>query len=204
MEGGLTLAEKGDKTVPLKTTGTSMRCTVLLGVTINWEKLTPFVVFMGKPDGRIARYFGGMPDSMRYICQDKAWVDHRVFKNGINLVWAPFALEKGDSTYLLMDEFSVHLMASCSNQIKGCGTTIDYILGGYTSKLQVMNVGVNKTFKGYVRQAYENFMIGNIQNRKDRREDIVQWIEIGWEKVKVETITRTWTKVGIEIVTTAV
>ena len=45
-----------------------------------------------------------------------------------------------------------------------------------------MDVGVNKPFKGYVRQAYENFMIGNIENRKDRREDKVQWIEIGWER----------------------
>ena len=34
MEGGLTLAEKGDKTVSFKTTGTSMRCTALLGVTM--------------------------------------------------------------------------------------------------------------------------------------------------------------------------
>ena len=59
MEGGCTLAEKGDKTVSLKTTGTSMRCTVLLGVTINGEKLTPLVVFKGKPDGRIARKLVG-------------------------------------------------------------------------------------------------------------------------------------------------
>ena len=58
--------------------------------------------------------------------------------------------------------------------------------------------------KGYVRQAYKNFMIGNIESRKVRRENIVQWIEIGLEKVKVETITRTWAKVGIEIFTTAV
>ena len=47
-------------------------------------------------------------------------------------------------------------------------------------------------------------MIGNIENRKVRREDIVKWIETGWEKVKVEKITRTWAKVVIEIVTTAV
>ena len=84
------------------------------------------------------------------------------------------ALEKGDRTYLLMDEFSVHLMASCRNQIKGCGTTIDYILGGYRSKLQVMDVGVNKPLMGYVRQAYENLMIGNIESRKVRRENILQ------------------------------
>ena len=67
-----------------------------------------------------------------------------------------------------------------------------------------MDVGVNKPFKSYVRQAYENFMIGNIENRKVMREDIVKWIETGWEKVKVEKITRTWAKVVIEIVTTAV
>jgi DDE superfamily endonuclease len=124
MEGGLTLAEKGDKTVSLKTTGTSMRCTVLIGVTMNGMKLTPLMIFKGKPCGRISRNVGGMPASMRYICQGKACVDHRVFKNWIYQIWAPFALEKGDRTNLLMDEFSVHLMASCSNQIKGCGTTI--------------------------------------------------------------------------------
>jgi hypothetical protein len=95
-------------------------------------------------------------------------------------------------------------MASCINQIKGCGTTIDYILGGYTSKLQVMDVGVNKPFKGYGRQTYENFMFGNIENIEVRREDIVQWIEIGRGKVKVLTTTRTWAKVGIEIAATAV
>ena len=95
-------------------------------------------------------------------------------------------------------------MSSCSNQIKGCGTTIDCIIGGFTSKLQVMDVGVNKSFKGYVRHAYKIFMIGNIENRKIRRKIRVQRIEIGWEKGKVEIITRTWTKVGIEIVTTAV
>jgi hypothetical protein len=32
MESGLTLANKGDKTASLTTTGTSMRCTVLLGL----------------------------------------------------------------------------------------------------------------------------------------------------------------------------
>ena len=127
MEGGLTLAEKGDKTVSLKTTGTSMKSTGLLGVTMNGETMTPLMVLKEKPDGRIARNFGGMPTSMRYISEDKAWVDHRVFKNWIDQVWASFACEKGDRAYLLMDEFSVHLMASCSNQIKGCGTTIDYI-----------------------------------------------------------------------------
>ena len=82
----------------LQTTGTSMRCTVLLGVAMNGEKLTPWEIFKGKPDGRIARNFGGMPASMRDVCQDKAWVDHRVFKNWIDQVCDPFTFEKGDRT----------------------------------------------------------------------------------------------------------
>ena len=100
MDGGLTLADKGDKTVSLKTERTSMRSTVLLGVTMNREKLSTLVVFKGKPDGKIARNLGEMTTSMRYVCQDKAWVDHRVFKNWIDQAWASFAHGKGDRMYL--------------------------------------------------------------------------------------------------------
>ena len=46
---------------------------------------------------------------------------------------------------------------------------MDYILGGHTSKLEVMDVGVNKPLNSYVREAYENFMIGNPENRKASR-----------------------------------
>jgi DDE superfamily endonuclease len=112
------------------------------------------------------------------------------------VVWKPFTVERADKTYLLMDEFSVHLMTTCCNTIKECGSEVDYILGGYISKLQVMDVEVSKSFQGYVRDAYENFMIGNPENRKVRREDIVKWIQTRWEKERVETITRTWNKIG--------
>ena len=108
-------------------------------------------------------------------------------------------MERADKTYLLMDDFSVHLVTSCCNAIKECGSEVDYILGGNNSRLQVMDVEVNKPFKGYVREAYENFMIGNPENRKVKREYVVQWIPAGWEEVKVETIKRTWNKIGINV-----
>ena len=43
-----------------------------------------------------------------------------------------------------------------------------------------MGVGENKPFKGYVREAYEKFMIGNPEKRKINREDIVQRMHTGW------------------------
>ena len=50
---GLALADKGAKTISLCTNGSSMRCTVLLGVFMSGEKLAPLVVFKGVPDTRI-------------------------------------------------------------------------------------------------------------------------------------------------------
>ena len=73
---------------------------------------------------------------------------------------------KDSPTYLLMDEFSGHMMSSCCNEIKDCGTVIGHIIGGCTSKLQIMYAGGNKPFKCYVWQEYERFMLGNVDNRK--------------------------------------
>jgi DDE superfamily endonuclease len=172
---------------------------VLVGVILNGEKITPFVVFKGQPNKRIARTFNVMPASIKYVWQEKAWVDQRVFKHWIAEMWKPFTVERADKTYLLMDEFLVQLMTTYGNAIKDCGSEVVYILGGYTSKLQVMDLGVNMPFKGYVREAHENLMIGNPENRKVRREDIVHWIQTGWEKVKLETITRTRNKIGFHV-----
>ena len=108
-------------------------------------------------------------------------------------------MERADKSYLLMDEFSAHLMTSCCNVITECGSEVDHILGGYTYRHQVVDVGVKKPFIGYVREAYEIFMIGNPENRKVKREEIAQWIPTGWEEVKVETITQTWNKIEINV-----
>ena len=81
MKSGLTLANEGDKTVSLKTTGTSMRCTILLRVTLKREKLTPLVVFKGQPNWRIARTFIEMPASIKYNGQEKVYMDQKVFKH---------------------------------------------------------------------------------------------------------------------------
>ena len=66
-----------------------MRCTVLLGVTLNGEKLTPLVVSKRQQCGGIARIFNRMPASMKYVCQEKVWVDQIVLKHWIAEVWKP-------------------------------------------------------------------------------------------------------------------
>jgi hypothetical protein len=162
------------------------------------NKLPPFVIFRGKPGGRIAREWTGnteYPSSSVYAVQEKAWMDKRVFLEWVEKIWKPFCQNK-NSTYLLMDEFSVHLMTECVNSIQDCGTEVDFVLGGYTSKLQVLDVGVNKPFKDYIKQCYEQFMVQNVEERKVSRLDVAKWIQEAWGRVTIETIHNTWSSIG--------
>ena len=67
-------------------------------------------------------------------------MDQRFFNHWIREVWAPFSLEITNPAFLLMDKFLVCLLASCFDQIKGCGTDIYYFICFYLSKLQAIDV----------------------------------------------------------------
>jgi len=74
-----TLADKGSRTVSVRTSGSSNRCTVLLGVTLSGEKLPPFIMFKGKPNSPISRKWttrGNLyPPTSVYTVRDRAWID---------------------------------------------------------------------------------------------------------------------------------
>jgi len=194
-----TLADKGSRTVSVRTSGSSNRCTVLLGVTLSGQKLPPFIIFKGKTNGRISREWtarGNLyPFTSVYTVQDRAWIDETRMTEWIKLVWKPFCIGRA-ATYLLLDECTVHLQGSCLNQLHSLGTEVDFILPGYTSKLQVLDVGVNKPFKGYVREQYECFMRGG-QNQKVTRLEIARWIADAWNQITQETIKNSWAHIGI-------
>ena len=50
--------------------------------------------------------------------------------------------------------------------IEDCGSAIDFIPAGYTSKLQTMDVGLNKPFKDYLREKYEEWMVAENGTKK--------------------------------------
>lgn len=198
MVGSITLANRGTRTVSIRSSGSSSRCTVLLGVTLSGKKLPPFIIFKGMPNGRIAREWTGQtvyPSSCVYAVQQKAWIDERTFLEWITKIWKPFCHDK-QSSYLLMDECTVHLMGTCLDAIQDQGTEVDFIVRGYTSKLQACDVGVNKPFKEYVKQSYEEFMITE-GGRKSKRLDVATWVANAWEKITTDSIRRTWESIGI-------
>ena len=199
LPSGITLESRGSRSVAMRSSGSNNRCTVLLAVSMSGEKLPPFIVFKGVPNGRISREFGNgnYPTDCIYDVQEKAWVDQRIFLIWVEKVWKPFTQRKKTS-YFLMDEFSVHMQSECIEAMQRCGTEVDTIVAGYTSRLQVLDVGINKPFKGYVIEEYEKFMRENPHGTKPKRKHVANWVSTAWQQIRHDTICNTWRSIGFK------
>jgi transposase-like protein len=151
MPGSTTLEERGARTVSVQTTGSSLRVTVLLGVTRGGDKLPPLIIFRDAPGGTVAREWldnDDFPTSCHYTVQERGWVDETVFCLWIRTIWKGFTAGQNGS-YLLLDESFVHVMPKLYYYMfHRLGTEVDYVVPGYTSQLQVLDLGISKPFKG--------------------------------------------------------
>jgi hypothetical protein len=95
-----------------------------------------------------------------------------------------------------MDEFWVHLMGEINHKINQLGTETEFVPGGYTGCVQVLDKGVNKPFKQYTRDEFESWMVSNSLCKKPTRGEVSQWIKIAWDKVTTATIVNTWKSIG--------
>jgi hypothetical protein len=172
------LANQGDKTIGCAVTGSANRCTVLLVCTMSGEKLPPYIIFKGKDTrgSRVWKEFSseakraehGYPEDSLYAVQDKAWMDKKCFLDLNARVWTPFThrpAASGQVYYIIMDEFEVHLMGTCLNSIQNTGTEVDFVIGGYTGCVQILDKGANHPFKSYAGEEFENWMLTNISSR---------------------------------------
>ena len=113
----------------------------------------------------------------------------------IEKVWKPFVQDK-PLTYPVIDEFSAHMTEAVGQAFGRLRTVVDFVVGGYTSKLQTLDVGVNKPFKGYMRDQFEQFMI-SYANRTPHRLEVSHWVVNSWEQITTSTILNTWRPIGI-------
>ena len=200
MVSATTLDEKGARSVSVKSTGSTQRCTVILAVTARGVKLPPLCIFKGVDNdrSRIKAEFTNprleYPQDLVYAVQEKAWNDASTMRKWIELVWRRFCEERGLPNYLILDEFSVHMMSQTMHEIQSCGTQVGYIPAGYTGAVQVLDKGVNKLFKDKLRFEYLQWMVAN-PDRKPKCHDVAKWISRAWGLVTVPSITNTWNSI---------
>jgi hypothetical protein len=74
----------------------------------------------------------------------------------------------------------------------------EIIPGGYTAKLQVLDVGLNHPFKFYYQEASQDFVrhwtLTHLPGDKPKptREIIAGWISHGWSRIDKDMIQNTW------------
>jgi hypothetical protein len=138
----ITLCKAGTRLVDGKICGHSGRATVMLAMNMSGQKLPAFVIWKGVPNGWIAR------ECSRPLCphnnikckvQAREWLDSNTFKQWVKEFLGPNLNGRGG--YLLQHSFSVH-----TKEEKAI-VEVDFISAGYTPCLQVLNKGIQRTFK---------------------------------------------------------
>ena len=203
MEGRYTLERRGTKTITVRGAATSSRSTVMLGCGLDGTKIPPYVVYKGTSNGRIATEFtnsveSGYPEGVVLAVQENAWFDEAIMLDWIENCWKKHIATKNDEIYyLFLDSFSVHQTTTIKEAFTRCNTEVEYVPEGYTAALQVMDVGVNKPFKGFIRNEFDDWLIATFEEGKasrPSRQVVTGWIKRAFDQVSTTTIKNSWRK----------
>ena len=91
-----------------------------------------------------------------FSVQENAWCDQETFEEWIDFVWMPFVETKRPlPTLLILDQYKVHQQDKILEKLANLGTLVIHLPPGETSKLQVLDVGINKPFKDLKNKSHE-------------------------------------------------
>ena len=194
-----TLNKVGERSISIRVNGHSGRCTVMLGCTAAGYKFPPFIIWKGVREGRIHRECqrNVFPAPSIYTVQPSGWMDGPAFQEWIERIVRPYAALHNGTVHMSLDQFSVHMQHDNTTALQHVGVEVDFIPAGYTSILQVMDKGLHKPFKQYLREESMAFMLNNPEGTKPTRLDIATWIQRSWDLVQPAAVLNSWSSIGI-------
>lgn len=143
-----TLEKRGSNTISIKTTGHERSMfTVILGCMADGSKLPPVIIFKLKNKPREE-----FPDGVFIRTNEKGWVNKEEMNWWIDNIWSKRSSDQllNPRSLLVLDSFRGHLVNSVKQKLDEAHTNMAVIPGGLTSKLQPLDVAVNKSFKSNV------------------------------------------------------
>lgn len=141
-----TINQKGAKTVSIRTTGHERSSfTVILACMADGTKLPAVCIFKLKniPKEKF-------PRGIYIRVNEKGWVNEQEMLWWIENVWTSRNRFGNPRSMLVYDSFRGHTVNSVKNRLIEKNTNIAVIPGGCTSKLQPLDVAINKSFKSKV------------------------------------------------------
>ena len=201
MMGNRTVDVKGTKTVHVRNTGhVKTRFTVALSCMADGTKLKPMVIFKRKTKPKI-----NFPSGVFVHFHEKGWMDENGIKLWIENIWnrRPGGIKKQQSL-LVWDMFRSHITKNSKDRLSRHNTEIAVIPGGLTSLLQPLDVSLNKPFKDYVREEWNNWMQNEEKSftkggsmRAASLDVLCEMVIKSWDKVKTESVVKSFKKCGI-------
>ena len=207
---GKTIDQVGVKSCVIRSTGAEKRhITVVLTVAADGSMLPPMVIFKGKRRLKLTAHEGVL------VCvQTKAWMDEELMKEYLKHIWQPYVEETAErlglpdhNALLLLDSFKAHTTDSITKMMKEQDTTHCIIPGGCTSKLQPLDVSINKPFKQILKGCWSNFIHTSVMAASDHtakiktatKQQVLDWVVNAWQRMKErkELITKSFQVTGI-------
>jgi len=183
----------------MRTTGNAKRhLTVVLTVLVHGEVLPALAIFKGKKQPELCEV------GVFVRAQVKAWMDEAMMLEWIDLVWEPAT--EGQRAMLILDSFSAHITPAVKQRLKEINTVPVVIPGGCTSKVQPLDVSLNKPFKSYVHRYWSDYVLEqpvHLQQKQKlkppTKEDVASWISSALDEMqeKPDMVVRSFEACGI-------
>ncbi|GBB83249.1 hypothetical protein RclHR1_01000005 [Rhizophagus clarus] len=200
LPANITVDELGARSVSIRTTGHERsNFTVVLTCMADGTKLPPLIIFKIK---NILR--GNFPPEVIIRANKKGWMNENEMLYWIENVWAKRERFSNPQSLLVLDSFSAHIVDSIKRRFGEKKTNIAIIPRGLTSRLQPLDVSVNKSFKSKMRRYYNEWMAETIKEltptgkfRRPSYETVAHWVKDSWDAVDVNLIQRSFKCCGI-------
>ena len=158
----------------VRTTGNEKRhLTVVLTVLTDSVVLPAYAIFKGKKQPQFHEV------GVFIRAQEKAWMDEEMMLDWIDSVWEPAT--EGRRALLILDSFSAHITPAIKQRLQEINTVPVVIPGGCTSKVQPLDVSLNKPFKSHVRCYWSDFILKQLSNmqklKPPQKEDVADELQ---------------------------
>jgi len=198
-----TIEERGKRTVSILTTGHERtHFTVTLACLADGTKLPPFIIFK-----LVKVSWENFSEGIHVHTNLSGWMDEKEMIWWVENVWR-WCVNLGSNprSLLVLDSFSAHKTDSLKQRYNERNTDIAIIPGGLTSRLQPLDVSLNKSFKAKVRHAYNQWMDEAIKeytpSGKIKRPSyslVANWVKEAWDNIEPAMIRKSFKCCGISI-----
>ena len=177
-----TISKKGVKEVRIRSSGAEKRrLTVALSCTGSGEMLPSLAIFKGKRKLKFKS-----PKDINVAVQVKGWMDGDLMLRWFRATIVPYT--RGEKALLLIDSFSAHESEEFMEMAKDNNVDVIIIPGGCTSKIQPLDVCLNKPFKSILRKKWLESIEAQVEANPNlqklttaSKETCCHWIKAGQE-----------------------